>query len=88
MMSGYTRSMICGKANLFNRGISKILSMLSGWKTILIICNPNKHIHVAQLLNGTRTKNRSLTACALGFSLLALLNQTMNANFSHIQESV
>lgn len=34
------------------------------------ICDPQRHIHVVPLVNGAGTKNRVLTACALGVSVV------------------
>ncbi|MBD3842268.1 MAG: hypothetical protein IE909_10355 [Campylobacterales bacterium] len=35
------------------------------------ICNPFKHVHVAPIIAGAGTKNRSISACALGVPLLS-----------------
>jgi hypothetical protein len=51
-------------------GIEQNIEYVEWVENYTDICNPNRHIHVAPLLNGAGTKNRSLTACALGVSLL------------------
>jgi hypothetical protein len=68
--------LVSGKSNkwvydyFIQSGINQNIEYVEWVENYTDICNPNRHIHVAPLLNGAGTKNRSLTACALGVSLL------------------
>lgn len=45
------------------------------------ICNPSFHIHIIPLLSGAGTKNRTLTACALGVTIVSTSIGLENINY-------
>lgn len=71
-----TSILVLGKNNKYiydyfiKSGITQNIEYINWTKNYLDICNYSKHIHIVPLVSGAGTKNRCLTACALGVSLL------------------
>lgn len=52
----------------FNKNDIVYLEWIENYNSI---CNPKYHIHVIPLINGAGTKNRTLTACAKGITIIS-----------------
>jgi hypothetical protein len=72
-----SKVLVLGKKNywvyelLLNYKLDRSLIRYVDWiENYCEICDPQKHIHVVPLVSGAGTKNRVLTACALGVSIV------------------